>query len=85
MTNRCGKKRYSSQKEANKARKRSMKIQSGLQLMVYRCEDCHGYHLTKHLHRIGRWDPIPSSPRPLAASRGGPAGPGCPQEAVQWV
>jgi len=53
MDNRCGKQRYSSQKAANKARKKSMKIQPGLQLSVYQCKDCHGYHLSKHLHRIG--------------------------------
>ena len=52
INNRCGKKQYSSQKKANKARKKSMKTQPGLQLAVYRCKDCNGFHLSKHLHRI---------------------------------
>ena len=53
MDNKCGKKRYSSQKEANKSRKKQMKINPSQQLTVYRCKDCRGFHLTKYLHRIG--------------------------------
>ncbi len=53
LENMCGKQRYNSQKEANKAKKKSMKTQPGLQLTVYRCQVCHGFHLSKHLHRIG--------------------------------
>ena len=53
MENSCGKQRYSSKKKANKARKNSMKIQPGLQLTVYRCKECRGFHLSKYLHRIG--------------------------------
>ena len=53
MDNRCGKQRYPSKKLANKARKKSMKAQPGLQLSVYRCEECRGYHLSKQVYRIG--------------------------------
>ena len=52
MDNKCGKKRYGSKKEANKARKKTMRAQPGLQLTVYRCEECRGFHLSKHVFRI---------------------------------
>ncbi len=53
MGNTCGKKRYPSQKKANKAKKKTMRFQPDLHLAVYHCEECGGYHLSKHLHRIG--------------------------------
>ena len=47
MVSSCNKKRYLSKKIANKTRKKSMKAKPGLQLHVYQCDDCHGFHLSK--------------------------------------